>query len=93
MAGSVTGSGYTVYFFPPQRFFIIILTDPTGPLDPTDIICRLCIHEIFDLTGTKNYVELSGEVFEKNAEIISKFEEQDRISDTDNPGISRYMYQ
>lgn len=92
MAGSVTGSGYTVYFFPPQRFFIIILTNPTRPLDLTDIICRLYIHEIFGLTGTKNYVKLLGEVFEKNAEIISKFEEQDRISDTDNPRISRYMY-
>jgi hypothetical protein len=58
MAGSVTGSGYTVYFFPRQRIIIIILTDTTGPLDPTDIISRLCIQETFDLTSTKNYVEL-----------------------------------
>lgn len=87
MAGSVTGSGYTVYFFPPQRVFIIILTDTTGPLDPTDIISRLYIHEIFNLTSTKNYVELSKEVFEENAGIISEFEKQERLNDTDNPGL------
>ena len=49
LAGSATGWAGTIYFIPSKRTFVIVLTDTSGPLDASDLISRLCLHEIFDL--------------------------------------------
>jgi CubicO group peptidase (beta-lactamase class C family) len=53
LAGSATGWAGTIYFIPNKRTFVIVLTDTSGPLDASDIISRLCLHEIFDLRPPK----------------------------------------
>jgi hypothetical protein len=49
LAGSATGWAGTVYFIPNKRTFVIVLTNTSGPLDASDLISRLCLHEIFEL--------------------------------------------
>jgi CubicO group peptidase (beta-lactamase class C family) len=53
LAGSATGWAGTIYFIPSKRTFVIVLTDTSGPLDASDLISRLCLHEIFDLQPSR----------------------------------------
>jgi len=53
LAGSATGWAGTIYFIPNKRTFVIVLTDTSGPLDASDLISRLCLHEIFDLQPSR----------------------------------------
>ncbi|KAH8670117.1 beta-lactamase/transpeptidase-like protein [Tricladium varicosporioides] len=53
LAGSATGWASTVYFIPNKRMFVIVLTNTSGPLDASDLISRLCLHEILELRPSK----------------------------------------
>lgn len=53
LAGSATGWAGTVYFLPYKRTFVIALTNISGPLDASELISRLCLHEIFKLPPPK----------------------------------------
>ncbi|KAH6662271.1 beta-lactamase/transpeptidase-like protein [Halenospora varia] len=53
LAGSATGWASTVYFIPNKSISVIVLTNTSGPLDASDLISRLCLHEILELRPSK----------------------------------------